>query len=127
MAFSYAKRVRLIKKLWERPEQMFDDKSTSRSDRSIDRKWGIEDFEILKPLGRGGFGSVFLAAEKKTGFQCAIKALSKKKLKKDGEKQMLQMRREIENQLALKHPNILRLYSYFYDESKIYLVLEFGN
>jgi len=29
-------------------------------------------------------------------------------------------------QSHLKHPNILRLYGYFYDQSRVYLILEFA-
>ena len=37
-----------------------------------------------------------------------------------------QLRREIEIQSHLRHPNVLRLYAYFFDERRIYLVLEFA-
>lgn len=37
-----------------------------------------------------------------------------------------QLRREIEIQSHLRHPNILRLYGYFYDEKKVYLILEYA-
>ena len=37
-----------------------------------------------------------------------------------------QMRREIEIQPNLRHKNILRLYQYFWNESRIYLVLEYA-
>jgi len=35
------------------------------------------------------------------------------------------LRREIEIQSHLRHPNILRLYGYFYDENRVYLILEY--
>jgi serine/threonine protein kinase len=37
-----------------------------------------------------------------------------------------QLRREIENQSHLRHPNILRLYAYFYDDTRVYLILEYA-
>ena len=37
-----------------------------------------------------------------------------------------QLRREIEIQSHLRHPNILRLYGYFHDENRVYLILEFA-
>lgn len=37
-----------------------------------------------------------------------------------------QLRREIEIQSNLRHPNVLRLYAYFDDIKRIYLVLEFA-
>ena len=36
------------------------------------------------------------------------------------------MRREIDIQSHLHHPNILRLYGYFWDNSRIYLILEYA-
>lgn len=38
-----------------------------------------------------------------------------------------QIRREIEIQQNLRHPNILRLYGYFHDEKRIFLMLEFAG
>ena len=38
-----------------------------------------------------------------------------------------QIRREIEIQQNLRHQNILRLYGYFHDEKRIFLMLEFAG
>lgn len=38
-----------------------------------------------------------------------------------------QIRREIEIQQNLRHPHILRLYGYFHDEKRIFLMLEFAG
>jgi serine/threonine protein kinase len=38
-----------------------------------DKKWSLKDFEIGKPLGRGKFGDVYLARERKSKFIVAIK------------------------------------------------------
>lgn len=37
------------------------------------------------------------------------------------------LKREVEIQSRLQHPNIIRLYGYFYDESCVYLVLEYAT
>ncbi|KAF7639750.1 Protein kinase domain-containing protein [Meloidogyne graminicola] len=37
------------------------------------------------------------------------------------------MKREIEIQYHLRHPNILRLYGYFYDDERVYMVLELAQ
>jgi serine/threonine protein kinase len=88
------------------------------------KQWKLEDFEIGRPLGRGKFGNVYLAREKKSKFIVALKVLSKSQLKK--EKVEHQLRREIEIQSHLKHKNILKLYGFFYDKSRVYLILEFA-
>ncbi|XP_061728170.1 aurora kinase B-like [Cydia pomonella] len=82
------------------------------------------DFELGSALGRGKFGHVHIAREKKTGFLVAIKTMFKSQIiKSKCEKQIL---REIEIQTHLKHPNILRLLTWFHDERRIYLVVEFA-
>ena len=40
---------------------------------------------------------------------------------------MKQLKREIELQSHLKHPHILRLYSFFQDETRIYIILEYAT
>lgn len=37
------------------------------------------------------------------------------------------LKREIEIQSQLRHPNILRLYGFFHDEERIYLILEYAG
>ena len=98
--------------------------STQASDAKPLRKWSLKDFDIGKPLGNGKFGKVFLAREKKSHFIVALKVLYKEQLTKAGVEH--QLRREIEIQAHLRHPNILRLYGYFYDDTRIYLILEFA-
>lgn len=97
---------------------------SSRSSSSKRSRWAIEDFDIGKPLGRGKFGKVYLAREKKTKYIVALKALNKRQLVQSQVEH--QLRREIEIQSHLRHPNILRLYGYFYDNDRVYLILEYA-
>ncbi|CAI2306494.1 unnamed protein product [Caenorhabditis sp. 36 PRJEB53466] len=86
--------------------------------------FSISDFEIGRPLGKGKFGSVYLARTKKGHFHCAVKVLFKSQLISGGVEHQLE--REIEIQSHLHHPNIIRLHTYFWDAKKIYLVLEYA-
>ncbi|GJD10077.1 Aurora kinase A-A [Galdieria sulphuraria] len=88
------------------------------------KRWSLDDFDIGRPLGRGKFGNVYLAREKKTKFVVALKILFKSQLVKAGVEH--QLRREIEIQSHLRHPNILKLYGYFYDKSRVFLILEYA-
>lgn len=87
-------------------------------------RWSLDNFEIGRPLGRGKFGSVYLAREKKSEFIVALKILFKSQLMKSNVEH--QLRREIEIQSHLRHPHILRLYGYFYDDTRVFLILEFA-
>ncbi|CAL8339228.1 unnamed protein product [Lota lota] len=88
------------------------------------KRWSLENFDIGRPLGKGKFGNVYLARERQTMFILALKVLFKKQLEKAGVEH--QLRREVEIQSHLRHPNILRLYGYFHDASRVYLILEFA-
>jgi serine/threonine protein kinase len=88
------------------------------------RQWTINDFEIGRRLGEGRFGRVYLAREKESKFIVGIKVLNKEELAKQSME--CQLRREIEVQSHLRHPNIIRLYGYFYDQTRIYLIVEYA-
>lgn len=88
------------------------------------KKWSLADFEIGKALGKGKFGHVYLARERRSGFIVALKIIYKSEL--EAAKVEKQLRREIEIQSHLRHINILRLYGYFYDEKRVYLILEYA-
>uniref|UniRef100_A0A672H049 non-specific serine/threonine protein kinase n=1 Tax=Salarias fasciatus TaxID=181472 RepID=A0A672H049_SALFA len=88
------------------------------------KRWNLEDFDIGRPLGKGKFGNVYLARERQTKFILALKVLFKKQLEKAGVEH--QLRREVEIQSHLRHPNILRLFGYFHDATRVYLILEYA-
>jgi hypothetical protein len=88
------------------------------------KKWRLADFDIGRPLGKGKFGNVYIAREKASKYVVALKVLYKRELQ-DARVEH-QLRREIEIQSHLRHPNILRLYGYFYDSRRVFLILEYA-
>uniref|UniRef100_A0A8J8YA08 non-specific serine/threonine protein kinase n=1 Tax=Rattus norvegicus TaxID=10116 RepID=A0A8J8YA08_RAT len=98
--------------------------SIQKTEDSKKRQWTLEDFDIGRPLGKGKFGNVYLAREKQSKFILALKVLFKVQLEKAGVEH--QLRREVEIQSHLRHPNILRLYGYFHDATRVYLILEYA-
>lgn len=89
------------------------------------RQWSLQDFEIGKPLGRGKFGRVYLAREAKSKYIVALKVIFKGQIEKY--RIQHQLRREMEIQTSLRHPNILRLYGWFHDDERIFLILEYAH
>ena len=83
----------------------------------------ISDFEILKELGAGSFGRVYLVTHKITKAQYAIKAIDKRNKTNIEEKPYF--RREIEIMYKIHHPNVVRLFSHFEDDNYCYFIMEF--
>lgn len=103
---------------------LIEDKENGGNSQKAVKKWCLNDFEIGKPLGKGKFGNVYLAREKRSKYIIALKVIFKHQVQKAGCEH--QLRREIEIQSHLRHPNILRLYGYFYDDSRVYMILEYA-
>uniref|UniRef100_A0A8C4PVT9 Aurora kinase n=2 Tax=Eptatretus burgeri TaxID=7764 RepID=A0A8C4PVT9_EPTBU len=98
--------------------------STSPPTATTRKRWSLDCFDIGRPLGKGKFGNVYLAREKQTHFIVALKVLFKSELENACVEH--QLRREIEIQAHLRHPNILQLYGFFHDEKRVFLLLEYA-
>ncbi|MDP6445971.1 MAG: serine/threonine-protein kinase [Pirellulaceae bacterium] len=66
----------------------------------------VDRYRLLCPVGSGGMGEVFAAAETDSSWQVAIKLLNEDRRKDQGMRSRFQM--EAEAGMRLKHPNILR-------------------
>lgn len=89
------------------------------------RKWKKADFEIKKPIGIGRFATVFSAIEKESRVPVALKNIKKSLICKYNFSH--QLRREVEIQSRLNHPNIIQLYGYFQDSESVWLVQELAE
>lgn len=89
------------------------------------KSWRKEDFALSKPLGSGRFGTVFKGVEKASKIPVAIKEMKKKFIQKHNF--IHQLRREVEIQYRLNHPNILKLYGYFHDINSVFMVQELAE
>ncbi|KAI8885792.1 Pkinase-domain-containing protein, partial [Backusella circina FSU 941] len=88
-------------------------------------EWSTSDFIFGKHLGTGKFGVAYLATERRSNKQVAIKCIKKADVEELKVGHFL--KREIEIQVHLNHPNILRLYGYFHTSTDVYLVLEYAS
>lgn len=105
-----------------RSSKMAEDNKKSEPRR---RGWSIADFEIGKPLGRGKFGRVYVAREVKSKYIVALKVIFKEQIDKYNIHH--QLKREMEIQTSLSHPNILRLYGWFHDDQRVFMILEYAH
>ena len=80
-----------------------------------------EHYRIGKQLGSGGFGEVRICVHKQNGSQRAVKILKKSDMDEDEKKMLFN---EINNLRDLDHPNILKMYEFYEDPKRYYIVTE---
>ncbi len=89
----------------------------------LEREPKITDFKIIKELGAGSFGHVYLVTHKETKVQYAIKAIDKRNKSNIEEKPYF--RREVEVMYKIHHPNVVKLYGHFEDNNYCYFIMEY--
>ncbi|KAI9330299.1 kinase-like domain-containing protein, partial [Obelidium mucronatum] len=85
----------------------------------------IKDFEIIKPISKGAFGSVYLAKKRLTGDYYAIKVLRKSDMIAKNQVTNIKAERMILGQLD--SPFVVKLYFSFQTKDNLYLVMEYLN
>ncbi len=84
----------------------------------------LGDYRILRPLGEGGMGKVYLAANQADGLRVAIKVLPPSKAV-DGGQPLLRFRREMELSRRINHPNLARALDVGHAGNVHFMVLEY--
>jgi len=106
---------------------------TRQVDKSVDDEGQkkINQYLLIKDLGRGGFGKVKLALHSETKAQYAIKIANKHRLKKKlltkSKSAYTQLATEIAIMKKMDHPNIVRLFEVIDDPNNdnLYLTMEY--
>jgi microtubule-associated serine/threonine kinase len=83
----------------------------------------ILDFEILKPITRGGFGGVYLARKKATKDLYAIKALNRKEMIRRGEMKSIFAERNILATVQSEH--VVKMFFAMASRRYLFFVMEF--
>lgn len=86
----------------------------------------IKDFDIIKPISKGAFGSVFLAKKRATGDYYAIKFLKKSDMIAKNQVTNVKAERMI-LMTQTDSPFVTKLYYTFQSKDYLYLVLEYLN
>jgi RAC serine/threonine-protein kinase len=120
-----AKPINLTKRKWRLADKVQGDLEIKMKYTETRGKIGVNDFAVIKVLGRGGFGKVLQVKKKDSGRIYAMKAIRK---------EHVLARNEIEHTLAEKdvmskinHPFIVSLKYSFQTEDRLYLVMDFMN
>ena len=79
----------------------------------------LDNYDVIKQLGKGGYGKVYRVMNKKTKEIRACKHLSKLSIKN-----LEKFQREIEILRKADHPNIIKLYEIFESKRSYYLIME---
>lgn len=83
----------------------------------------IGKFEIVRRLGKGAMGEVFLGKDTVLGREVAIKTILASS--SFGEEAKARFEREAKSTAALNHPNIVTVYEFGEDDGLHYLAMEF--
>ena len=91
--------------------------------KGLEHEAKITDFDIIKELGSGSFGNVYLVHHKVTKAEFAIKAIDKRNKSNQAEKPYF--RREVEVMYKVHHNNVVKLFGHFEDNNYCYFLMEY--
>jgi eukaryotic-like serine/threonine-protein kinase len=100
--------------------------STWQANHLLQSRWQgffLGRYKIIKPLGRGGMGTVYLAEHRLMGHRVAIKVLPKERLSTPG--MLERFRNEARTAAMLDHVNIVRSVDFSVHEGQPYIVMEY--
>ncbi|CDO95742.1 unnamed protein product [Kluyveromyces dobzhanskii CBS 2104] len=84
----------------------------------------IKDYDVIKPISKGAYGSVFLAKKRVTGEYFAIKVLKKSDMIAKNQVTNVKSERAI-MMVQSNKPYVAKLYATFQNKDNLYLVMEY--
>ncbi|KAL1749243.1 hypothetical protein HDZ31DRAFT_27912 [Schizophyllum fasciatum] len=98
-----------------------------RKDKKSSRKVTIDDFEMMRVLGKGCAGKVLLVRDKKTAALYALKAITKRHVLAHQELQHTLTEQAVLARMAAqaKDPFVVKLHQSFHDKDNLFLVMDF--
>src|SRR3954454_8403729 len=88
------------------------------------RGFFLGGYRILRPLGEGGMGKVFLASRDRDGQHVAIKVLPPKRALQE-EQTLLRFRREMDLSRRVQHPNLARTLDVGREGDIYFMIMEY--
>lgn len=88
-------------------------------------KFTINDYNIIKTIGKGSYGKVVLAKKVNGSRNYAIKIIEKQFIEREDKIDQIHIERQILSKLS--HPNIIKLFNTFHDKNRLYYVFEYAE
>mmetsp|Transcript_16271 Transcript_16271/g.22869 ORF Transcript_16271/g.22869 Transcript_16271/m.22869 type:complete len:393 (+) Transcript_16271:28-1206(+) len=107
----------------QQPQQQQQQDQKESGSVTINETMKVEDFELLKVVGKGSFGKVMQVRKKDTGEIYAMKVLKKDQLVK--RKQVAHTKTERKVLENIVHPYIVSLRFAFQTDTKLYMILDY--
>eukprot|EP00007_Cunea_sp_BSH-02190019_P008008 CAMPEP_0174229438 /NCGR_PEP_ID=MMETSP0417-20130205/416_1 /TAXON_ID=242541 /ORGANISM="Mayorella sp, Strain BSH-02190019" /LENGTH=459 /DNA_ID=CAMNT_0015306985 /DNA_START=130 /DNA_END=1509 /DNA_ORIENTATION=+ len=97
----------------------------SEPKKSLPDRVGIDDFELMKVVGKGSFGKVLQVRKRDTGKIYAMKVLNKKTILERNEVEHTKAEKSILQKLV--HPFLVNLNYSFQTPDKLYFIMDYVN
>ncbi|KAG1138688.1 hypothetical protein G6F38_010373 [Rhizopus arrhizus] len=86
----------------------------------------VQDFQLIKVIGRGCMGKVLLVRHRRTSRLLALKAISKRTVIEQSQIVHIKAEQQILSDIAsIQHPFLIRLHYSFQDANQLFLVLDY--
>jgi serine/threonine protein kinase/tetratricopeptide (TPR) repeat protein len=82
----------------------------------------IGDYRLIREVGRGGMGAVYLAYDVRLRRKAALKVLP---ARFNSQERVLRLEREARSASALNHPNIITIYDFGQEDGRSFIASEF--
>ena len=103
-----------------KPQLLYIDKGN----KNINVGSQLSDFTMVKELGKGNFGSVFLVTSKLTKKVYALKEIKREMY---NDEQRLEVEKEIRLLKDLNHPHVIKYFTSFIENGNFYIIIEYIN
>lgn len=90
----------------------------------IQKQYSLDDFELIKVIGRGSYAKVLMVELKKTRRIYAMKVIKKALVTDDEDIDWVQTEKHV-FETASNHPFLVGLHSCFQTPSRLFFVIEF--
>jgi atypical protein kinase C iota type len=98
--------------------------TTKQHATAISKQMSLEDFDLIRVIGRGSYAKVFLVEYKRTTKCYAMKVIKKSMVNDDEDIDWVQTEKHVFEQ-ATNHPFLVGLHSCFQTESRLFFVIEY--